>query len=99
MAVCASHYSLDCRGLFANMQPLAGNAFQDQTEALLAALLEVAQKSTEVDADSSRFPDGWLFSHRCASLLHIVAPALRQMPGASAMHGQVVNQTADIPAA
>ena len=71
---------------------------QDQTEALRAALLEVAEKSTEVDADSSRFPDGWLFSHRCACSLHIVAPALHQMLGASAMHAQV-KQTSHTPPA
>jgi hypothetical protein len=75
------------------MTLLSGNAFQDQTEALRAALLEVAQKSTEVDADSSRFPDGWLFSHRCACFLYIVAHALRQMPGASAVDVQVGKQT------
>lgn len=26
--------------------------------------MEVAQTSTAVDADSSRFPDDWLFAHR-----------------------------------
>lgn len=36
----------------------------EQTEALRAALLEVAQASVEVNADAERFPDDWLFAHR-----------------------------------
>lgn len=92
-AVYVSHNRCHYRGLFAKCVFAVWCCFQDQTEALRAALLEVAQKSTEVGADSSRFPDGWLFSHRCACFLHIVAHALRQMPGASAVDVQVGKQT------
>ncbi len=37
---------------------------QAQITALQQALLQVAQTSVAVDADSSQFPPHWLFAHR-----------------------------------
>lgn len=60
---CAALLHLTCRASV--LESERHTRVQAQITALQQALLQVAQTSVAVDADSSRFPPHWLFAHRC----------------------------------